>query len=51
MIRLKIERRKDAPRLTWLEIKEILADVLLVIFGIWVLGHLIMFWIGGWIVI
>ena len=52
MIKLKVERRTGSEsKLSWSEVKEIIADVLLVIFGVWVLGHLIMFWIGGWIVI
>lgn len=52
MIRLKIERRTGPEsRLSWSEIKEISADILLVIFGVWVLGHLVLFWIGGWLVI
>lgn len=52
MIRLRIERRTGPEsKWSWSEIKEMVADVLLVIFGVWVLGHLIMFWIGGWLVI
>ena len=52
MIRIRIERKTGPEsRLSWSEIKEIFADVLLVIFGVWVLGHLILFLIGGWLVI
>ena len=52
MIRIRIERKTGPEsKLSWPEVKEIVADVLLVIFGVWVLGHLIMFWIGGWIII
>ena len=52
MIRLRIERRTGPEsKLSWSEVKEIMADLLLVIFGLWLLGHFIMFWIGGWLVI
>ena len=52
MIMIKIERRTGPEsKWSWSEIKEVVADVLLVIFGVWVLGHLVLFWIGGWLVI
>jgi len=39
MIRIRIERRTvPESKLSWSEIREISADILLVIFGVWVLG-------------
>lgn len=52
MIRLRLERRPESTsKFGWAEVKETLADFLLIFFGIWLLGHLVLFWIGGWIVL
>lgn len=51
MIRIKIERRPESTKLGWEKVKEAIGDGLLISLGLWVLGHLVLFWIGGWIVI
>jgi uncharacterized membrane protein SirB2 len=51
MIRLKIERRPEAGKFNWDKAKEHLADGLVILFGMWLLFHLVLFWIGGWIII
>ena len=52
MIRIKIERRPESTsKMEWAKVKEAIGDGLLILGGLWFLGHLVLFWIGGWIVI
>ena len=51
MTRIKIERRPESAKLGWEKVKEAMGDDLLTFFGLWLLGHLALFWIADWIVI
>jgi uncharacterized membrane protein SirB2 len=51
MIKLKIERKPEASKFNWGKAKEYLADGLVIFFGVWLLFHLVLFRIGGWIII
>ncbi len=52
MIRIRIERiPQSTGKMEWGKLKESIADGLLIFFGLWFLGHLVLFWLGGWIVI
>lgn len=51
-MRLKLRRgRRADERLTWTRAKELFGDFLIVFLGVWLLAHLVLFWLHGWIFI
>jgi hypothetical protein len=49
-MQLKWRRERRAEeRLTWTRAKELFGDFLIVFLGVWLLAHLVLFWLHGWI--
>ena len=47
-LKLRGERRAKG-RVTWTKAKELFGDFLIVFLGVWLLAHLVLFWLHGWI--
>ena len=43
------QRHKPNRKAGWADVKEMLGNFLLILFGTWLLGRLVAFWLDGWV--